>query len=158
MKKFNFFLDTVMRFIMAAAMFALLAGGTWQIFTRWILKNPSTFTDEFLRYVLIWASMLGSAYCFYKDEHLALDLVKDRVKGSVRPVLMIFIEAAILFFVCYVFIYGGMQLAGNATNKSSVMRIPFRLLYACLPISGIFIVIARVIKYIQLLADSKGGK
>ena len=105
MKKFNFFLDTVMRFIMAAAMFALLAGGTWQIFTRWILKNPSTFTDEFLRYVLIWASMLGSAYCFYKDEHLALDLVKDRVKGSVRPVLMIFIEAAILFFVCYVFIY-----------------------------------------------------
>ena len=51
MKKFNFFLDTVMRFIMAAAMFALLAGGTWQIFTRWILKNPSTFTDEFLRYV-----------------------------------------------------------------------------------------------------------
>lgn len=103
MKKFNFFLDTVMRFIMAAAMFALLAGGTWQIFTRWILKNPSTFTDEFLRYVLIWASMLGSAYCFYKDEHLALDLVKDRVKGSVRSVLMIFIEAAILFFVCYVF-------------------------------------------------------
>jgi TRAP-type C4-dicarboxylate transport system permease small subunit len=150
LKKFNGFLDTVMRFIMAAAMFALLAGGTWQIFTRWILKNPSTFTDEFLRYVLIWASMLGSAYCFYKDEH--------RVKGSVRPVLMIFIEAAILFFVCYVFIYGGMQLAGNATNKSSVMRIPFRLLYACLPISGIFIVIARVIKYIQLFTDSKGGK
>lgn len=108
--------------------------------------------------MLIWASMLGSAYCFYKDEHLALDLVKDRVKGSVRSVLMIFIEAAILFFVCYVFIYGGMQLAGNATNKSSVMRIPFRLLYACLPISGIFIVIARVIKYIQLFTDSKGGK
>ena len=158
MKKFNDFLDTVMRFIMAAAMFALLAGGTWQIFTRWILKNPSTFTDEFLRYVLIWASMLGSAYCFYKDEHLALDLVKDRVKGSVRSVLMIFIEAAILFFVCYVFIYGGMQLAGTATTKSSVMRIPFRLLYACLPISGIFIVIARVIKYIQLFTDSKGGK
>ena len=51
-----------------------------------------------------------------------------------------------------------MQLAGNATNKSSVMRIPFRLLYACLPISGIFIVIARVIKYIQLFTDSKGGK
>ena len=62
MKKFNFFLDTVMRFIMAAAMFALLAGGTWQIFTRWILKNPSTFTDEFLRDVLIWASMLGAGF------------------------------------------------------------------------------------------------
>ena len=86
MKKFEEILDTVMRFIMAAAMFALLAGGTWQITSRWVLKNPSTFTDEFLRYVLIWASMLGSAYCFYKDEHLALDLVKDRVRAvSGRP-------------------------------------------------------------------------
>ena len=34
-----------MRFLMAVAMFALLAGGTWQIFTRWILHNPSTVTD-----------------------------------------------------------------------------------------------------------------
>ena len=63
MKKVDKILDAVMRCLMAIAMFALLAGGTWQIFTRWILKNPSTFTDEFLRYVLIWASMIGSAYC-----------------------------------------------------------------------------------------------
>lgn len=158
MKKFDEILDTVMRFVMAVAMFALLAGGTWQIFSRWILRNPSTFTDEFLRYVLIWASMLGSAYCFYKDEHLALDLVKDRVKGGVRIGLMVFIEAAILFFVCYVFIFGGMKLALNATNQSSVMHIPFKLLYACLPISGIFIVLARIIKYAQLIIDRKGDK
>ena len=51
------------------------------------------------------------------------------MKGLVRSVLMIFIEAAILFFVCYVFIYGGMQLANNATNKSSRDAYPFRLLY-----------------------------
>lgn len=158
MKKFDHILDIVMRFVMAVAMFALLAGGTWQIFTRWILKNPSTFTDEFLRYVLIWASMLGSAYCFYKDEHLALDLVKDRVKGSVRIALLVFIEAAILFFVCYVFVFGGMKLVLNATNQSSVMHISFKLLYACLPISGIFIVFARIIKYVQLFIDIKGGK
>ncbi|MCD8371368.1 MAG: TRAP transporter small permease [Clostridiales bacterium] len=158
MKKFDQILDNVMRFIMAVAMFALLAGGTWQITSRWILKNPSTFTDEFLRYVLIWASMLGSAYCFYKDEHLALDLVKDRVKGGVRTALMVFIEAAILFFVCYVFVYGGIKLVLNATNQSSVMHIPFKFLYACLPISGIFIVFARVIKYAQLIMDRQGGK
>ena len=59
-----------MRFIMAVFMLALVLGGTWQIFTKMILNNPSTVTDEFLRYVLIWASLIGSAYCFYRDEHL----------------------------------------------------------------------------------------
>ena len=147
-----------MRFLMALAMTALVLGGTWQIFTRWILGNPSTVTDEFLRYVLIWASLLGSAYCFYRDEHLSLDLVKDRVHGTAAAVLTVFIEAATLFFVIYVFVYGGLKLSMNATNMSSVMHIPFKLLYSILPISGVFIVVARILKYIQLFADKKGGQ
>ena len=110
MKKLDKILDNVMRFLMAVAMFALLAGGTWQIFTRWILRNPSTVTDEFLRYVLIWASMIGSAYCFYKDKHLALDLVKGRAKGAFNVFL------------------------------------------------SVFIVLARVLKYVQLFLDSKEKK
>lgn len=158
MKKVDKALDIVMRFIMAVAMFLLLVFGTWQIFTRWILKNPSTFTDEFLRYLLIWASMLGSAYCFYKDEHLALDLVKDRVHGVGAVILNAFIEIAILFFVGYVFVFGGWKLAMNATNVSSVMRIPFKALYMVLPVSGVFIFIARILKYLQLFLDKKGGK
>lgn len=96
-----------MRFLMAVAMFALLAGGTWQIFTRWILRNPSTVTDEFLRYV---------------------------------------------------FVYGGWKLTANATNVSSVMRIPFKFLYSILPISGVFIILARALKYVQLFAERKEKK
>ena len=155
MKKLDKILDAVMRFLMAVSMFALLAGGTWQIVSRWILHNPSTFTDEFLRYVLIWASMIGSAYCFYKDKHLALDLIKGKTKGVVDVILTIFIEAAIIFFVGYVFVYGGWKLTMNATNVSSVMRIPFRVLYSILPISGVFIILARALKYIQLYLDHK---
>ena len=40
MKKFEKILDTVMRFLMALSMFALLAGGTWQIFSRMVLGDP----------------------------------------------------------------------------------------------------------------------
>lgn len=158
MKTFEKILDTVMRFLMALSMGALVVGGTWQIFTRWVMGNPSTFTDEFLRYVLIWASLIGSAYCFYRDEHLSLTLVTDRAKGPFAIVLQIFIEAAILFFVCYVFVFGGYRLAVNATNVSSVIRLPFKFLYSVLPVSGIFIVVARVLKYIRLFTEKKGGK
>ena len=50
------------------------------------------------------------------------------------------------------------MLTANATNVSSVMRIPFKLLYSILPISGIFIILARVLKYVQLFLDSKEKK
>lgn len=156
MKKFNETLDKVMRFIMAVAMFALLAGGTWQIFTRWILKDPSTVTDEFLRYVLIWAAMIGSAYCFYRDEHLCFDLVKANAKGKFALVLNVVIELLVLAFIAYVFVYGGWKLTMKATNRSSVMQIPFRFLYSILPISGAFIVLGRIVRFIDVNVVKKG--
>ena len=156
MKKFEQILDTVMRFLMAVSMFALCAFGVWQAFTRWVLGNPSTFTDELLRYILIVSGLIGSAYCFYRDEHLALTLVTDRVKGPVKVVLSVFIEICIIFFVVYVFIYGGWKLAATAINLSSVMRIPMKVLYMVEPLCGVMIVLARILKYVQMFADKKG--
>jgi TRAP-type C4-dicarboxylate transport system permease small subunit len=158
MKKLDKILDTVMNILMAAAMLSLVVGGTWQIFTRWILRDPSTFTEEFMRYMLIWSSMLGSAYCFYKDKHLTLDLFKNKAKGVTGIILNVFIEATILFFIIYVFIYGGGRMMINSTNYSPVMQIPFKVLYFILPFSGVFVVIARILKYIQLYQEAKSNK
>ena len=156
MKKVEKVLDTVMRFLMALAMLTLLVFGTWQIFTRWILGNPSTFTDELLRYVLIIAGFIGSAYCFYRDEHLALTLITDKAKGPFKLCLDIFIEICILFFVIYVFIFGGFKLANTATNVSSVMHIPMKTLFMIEPICGILIVLARILKYVNMYTEKKG--
>ncbi len=158
MKKVEKVLDTIMRFLMALAMLTLLVFGTWQIFTRWILGNPSTFTDELLRYVLIISGFIGSAYCFYRDEHLALTLVTDKAKGSFKVVLDVFIEVCILFFVIYVFIFSGWKLSQTATNVSSVMHIPMKTLYLVEPICGVLIVAARILKYVQLFTEKKGEK
>jgi TRAP-type C4-dicarboxylate transport system permease small subunit len=156
LKKVEKVLDTVMRFLMALAMLTLLVFGTWQIFTRWVLGNPSTFTDELLRYVLIIAGFIGSAYCFYRDEHLALTLITDKAKGPFKVALDIFIEVCILFFVIYVFIFGGFKLANTATNVSSVMHIPMKTLFMIEPICGILIVLARILKYVNMYTEKKG--
>lgn len=158
MEKLDKFLDRCMKFLMAMAMLSLVIGGFWQIFTRWILQNPSTFTEEFMRYMLIWASMIGSAYCFYKDKHLTLDLFKRKVKGVAGIVLNVFIEGVILFFIIYVFIYGGAYQMMSSTNYSPVMHLPYKFLYVVLPLSGSFIVLARVLKYIQIFQQSKKSK
>ena len=157
MKQIEKVLDAVMRFLMAIAMLTLLVFGTWQIFTRWVLGNPSTFTDELLRYVLIISGFIGSAYCFYRDEHLALTLITDKAKGGFKVVLDVFIELCILFFVCYVFIYGGWKLADTATNVSSVMHIPMKTLYMIEPICGVLIVVMRILKYAQMFTGKKGA-
>ena len=46
----------------------------------------------------------------------------------------------------------------TATNYSSVMRIPMKVLYLIEPLCGILIVLARLLKYVQLFTEKKGAK
>ena len=36
-------------------------------FSRYILANPSSFTDELARYLMIWVGVLGAAYVAGKE-------------------------------------------------------------------------------------------
>ncbi len=43
---------------------SLVVGRNMAELTRWILKILLAFTEEFMRYMLIWASMIGSPIAF----------------------------------------------------------------------------------------------
>lgn len=34
----------------------------WQVFSRYVLNQPSTSTDELARFLMIWVGLLGAAY------------------------------------------------------------------------------------------------
>ena len=64
---------------------------TWQVLSRYIVQNPSSFTDELSRYMLVWLGMLGAAYVAGKDQHIAIDLLPSRLVGKSKIKLMIFL-------------------------------------------------------------------
>ena len=45
------------------------------------VKNPSTLTEEFVRFALVWLAMLASAYVVGKG-HLAVTLLSENYKGN----------------------------------------------------------------------------
>ena len=134
MKKLEKGLDFAMSTIMSIVMLVLLIFGTWQIFTRWILNDPSTFTEEMLRYLLIWAGMIGAAYCFFHDKHVKLTLLTSKLHGPALTVATIFNEIIVVLFVLYVYVYGGgqMMMRTMASGQlTAVLRLPMSLIYAC---------------------------
>ena len=71
-------------------------------------------------------------------------------------------DIIVLIFVVYVYIYGGVQMvAANTEQLTAVMRIPMSLIYGCLPASGIFVVLAKILRYLSVMTESgteKGGE
>ncbi len=118
----------------------------YQVFTRYVLSNPAAFTEELVRYSLIWTGFIGAAYAFLTRQHMCLVLVRNKLSPAGQRVLMIAIDVLILAFAIFVMTVGGFKLVMSAQKVySALLGIPRSLVYAMAPISGIFIIVAQII-------------
>lgn len=116
----------------------------WQVFTRFVLNDPSSYTEELSRYLLIWISLLGGAYITGKKVNLAIDILPSKLKSPFLQYLNIFIYSIIFLFAGAVMVYGGMDLVllnFELQQKSASLQINIAYIYTILPISGIIICI-----------------
>lgn len=115
----------------------------WQVLSRYVLSSPSSFTDELAGYLLIWVGVMGAAYVAGKQEHLAIDLLVQRVKPINQKRLIIIINIMILLFALAVMIVGGVWLVVTRFKfgvMSAALQIPLGYVYTVLPLSGLLIV------------------
>lgn len=132
-------LDRVLGIVLAALMFALVVDVVWQVFTRFALPQPSSFTDELARFLLIWVGLLGSAYAVGQRMHLAIDLISDGLTPRRRQALGIVIESVVLLFAVGVMLVGGWELVSLTLllgQTSAALGVPLGYVYSVLPLSG----------------------
>ena len=115
----------------------------WQVFSRYVLSSPSSFTDELAGYLLIWVSLLGAAYVAGRREHLAIDIMLQRSGPARQRILRIIIQCVILAFSFTVLVIGGTWLVYTRFYlgvTSAALQIPLGYVYIVLPLSGLLIV------------------
>lgn len=54
--KFRGLIDKIIQVLSTIIMGVMVIAVCWQVITRYILNNPSTVTEEALRYLLIWVT------------------------------------------------------------------------------------------------------
>lgn len=131
-------LNKVLGYAIAALVGVMVLGCCWQVITRFLLNNPSKYTEEFLRYALIWMTMLGVPYAYGQERHISINIVTKTFspKGSLMTKMVI--EVIVMLLCVTVFIIGGIMVTMNSAGQiSPALQIPMPLYYVGLPICGI---------------------
>lgn len=110
MKIINKILGTVISVLVAVMVLACC----WQVITRFLLNDPSQWTEEFLRYALIWMTMLGAPYAYGKDQHLSIRVLVDKFQSKNQIRTKIAVEIIVLILSIAVFIVGGIMVTANS--------------------------------------------
>ncbi|CAH6637292.1 MULTISPECIES: TRAP transporter small permease [Pseudocitrobacter] len=123
-----------------AVMVALVVCVVWQVFSRYVLNQPSTLTDELARFLMIWVGLLGAAYTVGAQRHLAIDLLAMMLKPRKQMLLSVLINLLIFLFSGSVIVTGGLKLIAKTlatAQVSAAMQIPMGYVYLILPLSGL---------------------
>lgn len=135
-------IDKGLEWTLVIFMSVLVIDVLWQVASRYIMNNPSSFTDELAGYLLIWVGLLGAAYVAGRREHLAIDILLQRSSAQRRYTLELIISSLVILFAVFVLIAGGSWLAYTRfylSVKSAALGLPLGFVYLVLPVSGILI-------------------
>ena len=135
-------LDRSLAVLVATLMAALVLDVLWQVFTRFILRDPSSWTEELARYLMIWVGLIGAAYAAGRRMHLSVDLLSGALTGNRAHTLRIFIESLVLVFALAALFAGGLRLVWvmlNLGQTSASLQLPLGYVYLAVPISGLLI-------------------
>ena len=138
-QKIDIYLGWVLILLMAIMTLDVL----WGVFTRYILGNQASWSEELARFLLIWIGLLGAAYASGHNMHLSIDLLSPKMGKNKQKYLALFIKGLISFFAFSILVVGGLRLiylSQNLGQLSPALRIPMGVVYSVLPLSGLLVI------------------
>ncbi len=131
--------DRALELILATVMAAMVLAVLWQVATRYLLRDPSSLTEELARFGLMWLGLLGASYGFGQRAHLAIELIPRTWRNRI---LELVVAACVAAFAIFILVIGGLRLV-NATlalgQTSPALHLERGYVYLALPLSGVLV-------------------
>ncbi|MBN2281106.1 MAG: TRAP transporter small permease [Candidatus Marinimicrobia bacterium] len=133
----------ILGWVLMILMTLIVLDVTWQVFTRFMMQNSSSWTEEMARFLLIWIGLLGASYTLHTRMHLGIDIFTYKLTGKKKQVIEILIYLFVLLFALIVMVIGGFKLMSmtfQLNQTSAAMGIKMAYIYFVIPLSGILMI------------------
>lgn len=143
--------ELLLRGALVILMITMTIAMSWQVISRYIFNAPSMWTQEFLRYSLIWLGLLAGGYCFAIGRHLNLPLLIEKLSARNAARLNLLNVLLTLLFGIIFSIAGYQSLQDNMAMKTAMFRIPVGMLQSVMLVCGLIIVISQAVTVFRQL-------
>lgn len=144
-------LNSILNVLAGVSFIIMVVLTCWQVFTRYILKNPSSWSEEMVGYLFGWMALFGASLVVGERGHMNIPVVIERFNMNVRKGFAVFGELVGLAFSATILTYGGFQIANLAMGQmTSSLGVAIGTFYWVMPICGILNVIYNVLNIIDI--------
>lgn len=154
MKKAISALEKAYRTVLVIMTALIVLVGIYQVIGRFFvfLHLPTSWTEESMRYMYIGIIMLGLATVTRAEAFTTITVLSDAIeKRSRTGGIILYWFQSLMQVICFgLMFYYGLQLMLSAGNRvSAVIRMPFNIIYAPIPIGSFLATVISILKLIQ---------
>ena len=137
MKNIRAVLNTVLAVLGGVSFAVMVALTCWQVFTRYVLGAPSTWSEELVGYLFAWMALFGACLVTGERGHMNIPILVDMAPGAGKKALLCLAEIIAFLFSAVILVYGGLRITKLAMGQmTSALGVPVGVFYAVLPLCG----------------------
>lgn len=123
--------------------------GFYQVLTRFLFNQPSTWTEVCIRLVIIWMVMFGVVAAFREGAQVSVDLMY-RLSGRFQRHLHLLITVVAVMFLSTL-IWFGCEITWRVRFQevAAMEFLPMSVGYAALPVGALFAIVAAIANYLD---------
>lgn len=123
--------EKILMVLLGAAVIIIAA----QVFWRYCLNDPLSWTEQTARCLFVWMMMLSVPVLFYRKSTVSFDLILESVPRKAQDIMRIVIQLVILGFACF-YLKSGIDLMVQTGDRIlSGLEIPMNVMYVAPPIA-----------------------
>lgn len=151
---------TVEKIILAAATVLILVLTVGNVFSRKVIHQSWSFTEELVVAVFVLITLMAAALACREGELVNLSLITDRLPEKARKPLLFIDTALCILFTSVLFVYGIDKVVTQMANgkRTFVLNWPEWIFWSFVPIGAVCMIL-HFIEYLidYCVEDKKGG-
>lgn len=135
--------------VLALVLGLLTCLGFAQVIARYVMAQPLVWSEELIRYALIWSVFLGAGITVRKGLLPAVEIVSHLAPETVRRLLgwvCILISAA---FWLVLIVFGFVIVENVEGMNSGAMEMPMSIVYAAVPVGAVLALVNTIVAAID---------
>lgn len=124
---------------------------TWQIVGRYVFNAPLSWSDELVRYLLVWITFIGAGLAVRYSKLIRLDFLFNLFKfpSGVEKGIRGVATLLTIGFCVIILMYSWEILQIVHGQKSSSMKIPMSIPYSAIPIGSLIMIVNVVVVWFE---------
>ncbi|MDE6969849.1 MAG: TRAP transporter small permease [Eubacterium sp.] len=159
MNTFRDWITKILNGLAGISFLAMVILTCWQVLTRYVLKNPSTWSEELVGYLFAWMSLLGASIVTSERGHMNIPIIVEKFSASVQKALLCFGELIAFLFSAVILVFGGVQITTLAMGQmTSSLGVPIGIFYIVLPLCGVLNMIYTILNIVDIVKNQTNEK